>query len=69
MYLKNIGQTNKSNKIAKSCQLSRYMRSRLNKINYTFVPSKKETKKTIFLQMLRTFSKKKLIQQTFKMKS
>ena len=30
-YLKNIGQRNKSNKIAKNCWLSRYKRSRSSK--------------------------------------
>ena len=33
-----------------------------------FVPSKKEAKKTIFLQMLGIFKEQKLIQQTLKMK-
>ena len=42
---KNIGHRNKSNKIAKNCLLSRYKRSRSNKINYMFVPPKNETKK------------------------
>ena len=44
-YLKNIQQTNKSNKIAKNCWLSRYKRSKSNQINYMFVPPKKKTKK------------------------
>ena len=41
---KKIGRRNKSNKIAKNCCLSRYKRSRQNKINYMFVPSKIQTK-------------------------
>ena len=42
---KNIGQTNKSNKIAKNCSLSSYKRSRSNKIIYMLVPLKNEIKK------------------------
>ena len=42
---KRIRRRNKSNKIAKNCCLSRYKRSRQNKINYMFVSSKTQTKK------------------------
>ena len=41
---KNIWQRNQSNTIAKNCLLSRYERSRSNKINYMFVPPKNKTK-------------------------
>ena len=44
-YLKNIRQRINSNKIAKKCSLSRYKRSRQNKINYMFVPTKNKKKK------------------------
>ena len=45
MYLKNTGQTNKSNKIAKNCWLSGYKRIRSNKINQMVVHPKNKTKK------------------------
>ena len=52
---KNIRQRNKSSKTAKNCWLSGYKRSRWNKTTYMFVYSKKETRKTIFLQLLEIF--------------
>ena len=36
----NIGQRNKSNKIAKNCWLCRYKKSRSNKTNYMFLSPK-----------------------------
>ena len=41
---KNIEQTNKSNKIAKNCWLSRYKRLSWNKRNYMFAPPKNKRK-------------------------
>ena len=43
----NIGQRNKSNKRAKNCSLTRYKRSRSNKINYIFVLPKNRIKKQL----------------------
>ena len=42
---KNIGQINKSNKIAKNCWFSRYKSPTSNKMNYLFVRPKNKTKK------------------------
>ena len=41
---KNVEQTNKSNKIARNCWLSRSERLTSNKINYMFLPPKHEKK-------------------------
>ena len=42
---KNFGQRNESSKIAKKCPLSRYKRSRSNKLIYMFVLSKNKKRK------------------------